>query len=136
MVEYYLDTSAIVRLLIGEEPKASEIASYMNNSEYILHIPDLIVAEVVYVLESNYCTAKNQIADKIEELLLVPNARSNKDTLSDVVSLYKSSNFSFADSYLIVMPKRSCIDVLSYDEKLVKHLKRNGSRNRKRKYKG
>lgn len=130
MKEFYLDASAILRLLTNDEPKATEVATLLNDRAVTLRIPLIVVAEVVYTLKSYYKIPKSKICEVTKGLISLPNVRAEKRLLFQVLELMEKTTLSFADAVLAVLSKKHKAPVFSYDILLNKHsYKYNGQEN-------
>ena len=113
----YLDTNVVVRHITGEPPEQARRASaYLQRADGLL-LPDLIVAEVAYVLESFYNFSRPRIAASLETVItssaiIVTDAL----VLLRALELYSSLRLDFADAYIAAMAERSGVGtVASFD---------------------
>ena len=68
----FIDTNVLIRLLTGDPPDlAARAATYLQDAEQLLLV-DLILAEVVYVLESFYEQPREQIAQLARSVIAFP----------------------------------------------------------------
>ena len=71
-----LDTNVLVRFLVNDDERQSKIVyrvfrqAEMDKSTFF--VPLLVVLETLWVLESVYNLARNDILDSINEILLMP----------------------------------------------------------------
>jgi len=64
----FVDTNVLVRHLTGDPPaQAVRATRYLELADELL-LPDLILAEVAYVLESFYETPRAQVAETLRRL--------------------------------------------------------------------
>lgn len=68
----FLDTNVLVRHFTGDPPNLAARATRFLAATDELLVPDLIVAEVVYVLESFYEVARSQVADSARAIVAFP----------------------------------------------------------------
>lgn len=113
----YLDTNVVVRHITGEPPEQARQASdYLRQADELL-LPDLIVAEVVYVLESFYDFSRLRIAASLETVI-TSSAIAVIDALVllRALEIYASLPLDFADAYLAASAERSGVrTVASFD---------------------
>lgn len=116
----YVDTNVFVRHLTGSPPDQSAAASrYLTSSENLI-LPDLILAEVAYVLGSVYKAPRAQVATSLRAILGFPAVRaSDPELLQRAVEIYDINGLDFAESYLIACAERSGIGVVaSFDRSI------------------
>lgn len=113
----YLDTNVLVRYIAGTPPEqAQRASSYLRQAE-ALRVPDLIVAEVAYVLSSYYNFSRPEVARALESVIsmkeiVVTDARLLLRTLE----LYEAHRLDFADAYLIALAERAGVgSIVSFD---------------------
>jgi len=99
-----LDTNVLIRFLVRDDERQAEavykIFKQAESDNELLFIPLLVLLETVWVLESVYKIARQDILDSIDELLLMPilefespsiigsfisSARETKAELSDLL---------------------------------------------------
>ena len=114
-----LDTNILVRHLTGEPAEqASRATTFLGNAE-ALELPALIVAELVYVLESVYEQTRPQVAALVRAVLAHPPVQAAEETvLLRAVELYETARVHFAEAYLAAMAERSDGLVASFDRDL------------------
>lgn len=97
-----LDTNVIIRFLTSDSPsQAEKVENLLNKAEAgSLVIPDLIVAEIVYVLLSFYNLSKEEVIEKVGALLDYPKFKINKKLLKKTIEVFSENNISFSDAYL------------------------------------
>ncbi len=68
-VTAFIDTNVLIRHLTGDPPElAARATRYLAGADELL-LPDLILAEVAYVLESFYETPRAQVATTLRAVL-------------------------------------------------------------------
>ncbi len=113
----FVDTNILVRYLTGDPPEqALRATRYLQESEDLL-LPDLIVAEVVYVLESFYKFSKTRVAAGIESTIMTRSiVVTDAQLLLRALELYRRYRVGFADAYLIASAERTGVGaVASFD---------------------
>ena len=110
----FVDTNVLVRHLTGDPPELADRATrYLAAAEELL-LPDLILAEVAYVLES-FCEApRAQVATTLRAVLAFPAIRVlDADLLQRAVEVYEVHRLDFADAYLVASAERTGIGVIA-----------------------
>lgn len=118
-----LDTNLIIRFLTEDSPsQAKKVRLLLEKSAAkSLWIPDLIMAEIVYVLLSFYRLPKTEVITKIAALINFPKIKTNQKILKTTLQIYDENNISFADAYLVALAKiKKASLVYTFDRKLHK----------------
>ena len=113
----FVDANVLVRHLTGDPPDQAERATrYLRAADELL-LPDLILAEVAYVLESFYETPRAQVAATLRAVLAFPAIRViDRDLLQRAIEVYDLLRLDFADAYLVASAERTGIGVIvSFD---------------------
>jgi predicted nucleic acid-binding protein len=116
----FLDTNVLVRHLIGDPPDQAARSTELVGSADRLLLPDLVVAELVYVLQSFYALPRSEVALRIRSALRLPSVRVlNRRLLERAIDLYESTGLHFADAYLVACAEASDVDeIVSFDRAL------------------
>ncbi len=65
-----LDTNVLIRLITGDDPvQARAIEAFLENTEGPFLIPDLVVAELAWVLQRRYGFTRPEIGSVLSSLL-------------------------------------------------------------------
>ena len=109
-----VDTNILIRHLTGDPPDlAARATRYLAGVDELL-LPDLILAEVAYVLESFYETPRAQVATTLRAVLAFPAVRVlDADLLQRAVEVYEVHRLDFADAYLVASAERTGIGVIA-----------------------
>ncbi len=110
----FVDTNVLIRHLTGDPPAQARMATrYLDQASQLL-LPDLILAEVAYVLESYYEVARLQVAEILRSVLAFRAIRVVDDVLLQrAVELYETYGLDFADAYLVASAERTGIGVVT-----------------------
>jgi predicted nucleic-acid-binding protein len=117
-VSGFVDTNVLIRHLTGDPPEQARRASSFLAASEPLWLADLIVAEVVYVLESVYDVGRTDVARLARSIV-----SSDRMLVSDLalllrsIEVYERHRLAFADAYLIASAERTGIGVVvSFDK--------------------
>ncbi len=116
----FVDTNVLIRHLTGDPPaQARRATRYLERAEALL-LPDLILAEVAYVLESFYEVARVEVARTLRAVLGFPAIRVlDVELLQRAVEVYEVHRLDFADAYLVASAERTGIGVIaSFDRSI------------------
>ena len=110
----FLDTNVLIRHLTGDPPSQARLATrYLEQAELLL-LPDLILAEVAYALESFYEMPRRQVAEALRATLAFPAIRVVDGPLVlRTVELYEVHRLDFADAYLVASAERTGVGVVA-----------------------
>lgn len=116
----FVDTNVLVRHLTGDPPSLAKRATGYLASGEVLLLPDLIVAEVVYVLESFYEAPRPLIATAVRSLVAFESILCvDPPLLLRAIELYELEAIDFADAYLVANAEATGIGrVASFDRDL------------------
>lgn len=121
-----IDTNILIRFLVKDDQKQSELVyqrfKQAESENEILFIPLLVVLEVIWVLQTVYEIADNEILSAISELLLVPVLKFEAQTaIRDFVTSAYKTKFDLSDILIAHSAHFSnCQFVLTFDKKASK----------------
>lgn len=116
----FLDTNVLVRHFTGDPPSlAARATRFLAEAEELL-VPDLIVAEVVYVLDSFYGVERPQVAELARAVIAFPAVTvMDQALLLRAIEVYEVDRLDFADAYLVASAERSGINAIaSFDRSI------------------
>ena len=112
-----LDTNVLVRHLTGDPPDlAARATAYLAAAEALI-LPDLILAEVVYVLESFYEVPRDRVAELARSIITFGSIQTVDPTvLLRAVEVYEVHRIDFSDAYLVAVAETAGVgDIASFD---------------------
>jgi predicted nucleic acid-binding protein len=121
-VTAFVDTNILIRHLTGDPPdQASRATAFLAAADELL-LPDLIVAEVVYVLESFYSVPGDEVARLVRSVIAFPPIRTlDPALLLRALEVYETHRIDFAEAYLVASAEASGIDdIISFDRSIDK----------------
>jgi predicted nucleic-acid-binding protein len=129
----FIDTNLFIRYLTNDDPeKADSVEKLLDKAsdgKIRLITAEVVVAEIVWVLESYYKLKKEQIAEMLQAMLATPGLEIiNGKLVEKAVNYYVAKNIDFIDAYIIsLMEKLDITGIYSFDKK---HLSKITSTNR------
>ena len=113
----FVDSNILVRHLTGDPPDQAQQATAFLGSAQALVVVDLVVAEVVYVLESVYEVERERVAELIRAVIGFPAiVVADEVLLLRALELYEQYRIHFAESYLAACAELSGVGtVASFD---------------------
>jgi predicted nucleic-acid-binding protein len=122
-----VDTNTVLRHLLSDNsdqsPKASALMEEAERGECLLRIHGIVVAELVWTLDSYYGFSAKRIADDLADFLTAPGIEV--DDRANVLSALRSfadKNVDYIDAYLGAVAASEGVQIATFD----KHYKRLG----------
>lgn len=116
----FVDTNILIRHLTGDPPgQAARATRFLAEADELL-LADLIVAEVVYVLESFYEVERARVAELVRAIIAFDAVRVvDADLLLRAVEVYEIERLDFAEAYLVASAERAGVDSIgSFDRSI------------------
>jgi predicted nucleic-acid-binding protein len=117
-VTAFVDTNVLVRHLTGDPPEQAARATRLLSRASQLLLPDLILAEVVYVLESVYKVPRPRVAELARAIIAFGAIEvADEPALLRALEIYELHRLAFADAYLVAEAEISGVNaVASFDK--------------------
>ena len=117
-----LDTSIVVRILVGDNPTLCKKVLKLLSQDLIFIISDLALSETVYVLETVYRKSREEIGDLLQFFLTRydDTIRYNRDLVASAMPFYiEHPKLSFNDCVLASLAELNHAEPLfTLDKKL------------------
>ena len=117
-----IDTNVLVRHLTGDPPEMAQRATRFlsTSSPGDLVLVDLVVAEVVYVLESFYKAPRAQVAEAVRSIIgFEAITVVDQETLLRAIGVYEVDRIDFAEAYLVAVAESADVaQVVSFDRSI------------------
>ncbi|MEA3436025.1 MAG: type II toxin-antitoxin system VapC family toxin [Thermodesulfobacteriota bacterium] len=129
MKTYFVDTNLFIRYLTNDDiEKANRVEELLDKAALCkvrLITCEVVLAEVVWVLESYYNLNKVQIAEHLEAILATPGLNVlNGKVVEKAVAYYLNENIDFIDAYIVsLMNKLNISSIYSFDKNHLKRIK-------------
>ena len=123
MASLFVDTNVFLRFLTNDDPaKAKRAETLFRDAvrgKIMLATSQLVIAEIIWTLESFYELEKQEVATKVEKILNTPNLEcAEASLLLMALDLYVHQNIDFIDAYhAFHMKERGLKRILTYDRK-------------------
>lgn len=113
-----LDTSALTRFLTYDDPrKATAVKKLLKGSKEELLLPDVLIAELVWLLGSFYKMTRDDIGDRLTGLFAIETLKINRAVIFQTLEIYKNINISWIDAYACALVQSGEADgIYSYDK--------------------
>lgn len=128
----FVDTNVFLRFLVNDDPAKADACEVLFRKaiagEEALFTSDMVIAEIIWVLESYYELKKAAIRESVEKILNTRNLHCpNREIIISALSIYVEKNIDFIDAFNAFLLKREKTnEIYSYD----KHFDRIGWLNR------
>ena len=129
MNKSFVDTNLFIRYLTNDDQeKADRVEKLLvqaKSGTLNLVTTEMVIAEIVWVLESFYGLTPKVIAPLIRGILATPGLEViNGALISRALELYEGQNFDFVDGYIAaVMEKQGISDLYSFDRKHISRIR-------------
>ena len=118
----FIDTNIFIRFLTNDIPQKADACEKIFKKavakKEALFTTDLVIAEIVWVLESIYELQKEEVQDRVEKILNTPNLICpHRNLILSALTLYSEKNIDYIDAYNALVLKDEGIEELySYDK--------------------
>ena len=110
----FVDSNILVRHLTGDPPDQAKRATALLRDAEQLILVDLVVAEVVFLLDSVYDVQSGRIAELLRAILGFPTvAVSDPLLLLRALEIYEQERIHFVESYLAACAEVSGVGVVA-----------------------
>jgi predicted nucleic acid-binding protein len=119
-VRLLVDTNVLVRHVTGDPASQARRATEFLRAGHQLLLTDVVLAEVVYVLDSVYGFPRARVAEACQSLLVLRGvAVIDAAMLLRALELYESARLDFAEAYLAAAAEQFGLGkVASFDRAL------------------
>jgi len=123
MDSLFVDTNVFLRFLTGDDPtkaaRAEKLFRDAVHGKLRLTTSVLVIAEIVWTLESFYRLEKTDIADKVQKILNTPGLEcAETSVILHALEFYAGANVDFIDAFHVFwLRQRSQTRVATYDRK-------------------
>lgn len=121
-----IDTNLIVRYLVNDEPnlykKARDFFDLVKLGRIKAILEQTVLTETVFVLAKVYEIPRDKISSTLAGLLEYKGIYNyEKEVLLESLIIYAETNLHIVDCIIIAKAKLQSIEIVSFDQELVKH---------------
>jgi predicted nucleic-acid-binding protein len=117
----FIDTNIFIRFLTNDIPEKADACEQLfreaveKNENYFT--TEMVIAEIIWVLESYYELPKKEVQEMVEKILITPFLFCpQKDQILNALTLYTDKNIDYIDAYnASVLKEQGINEVYSYD---------------------
>ena len=107
----FVDTNVLVRHLTGDSPDLAERATALLAQTEELLLADLIVAEIVYFLESFYEVPAEKVGELVRSVIAFDSIRTlDPALLLRSLEVYVNHRIDFAEAYLVASAESAGVE--------------------------
>lgn len=119
----FVDTNVLIRHLTGDPPgQAAQATRLLSQADQLL-LPDLIVAEAVYVLESVYRVPRPRVAELVRAIVAFPSIEvADEPILLRALEVYEVHRLDFADAYLVAEAETSGVNAMASFDRAIERV--------------
>ena len=123
MTTCFIDTNLFIRYLTNDDPQKADrvdrLLEQAANGKINLMTAEMVLAEVVWVLESYYNLEKARIAEMLKAILSTPGLEVlNGRIVENALPYYSLQNIDFVDAYIVaLMQKHKITGIYSFEKK-------------------
>jgi predicted nucleic acid-binding protein len=122
-VTAFVDTNVLVRHLTGDPPEQAARATRLLSRAGQLLLPDLVLAEVVYVLESVYRVPRPRVAELARAIVAFPAIEVvDEPALLRALEVYELHRLDFAGAYLVAEAEISGVNAVASFDKAIERV--------------
>lgn len=121
MKTVFVDTNIFLRYLTSDDPakyeKCRELFKKAVDGKIRLLTSDMVIAELIWTLQSFYKVPKAEVIEKISILTNTPNLDiPNSGIIAEALIVYSRKNIDYIDAYnAVFMRHHNTSDIYSYD---------------------
>lgn len=129
MTACFVDTNLFIRYLTNDDPAKAERVELLlkeaASGKVRLVSTEMVIAEVVWVLESSYGLKSSRVAPLIRAILATSGLEViNASLVAIALDYYETKNIDFIDGYIAaVMQKQGITELYSFDKKHISRIK-------------
>ena len=117
----FIDTNIFIRFLTNDIPKKANACEHLFREAVAkkdtFFTTEMVIAEIIWVLESYYELTKKEVQDMVEKILNTPNLICpQKDLILNALALYGDKNIDYIDAYnVFILKEQGVTEIYSYD---------------------
>ena len=118
-----IDTNLLIRYLVNDDPRKAQVVDALlkkaASGEIQILLPAIVIAELVWVLESFYRMKAAEIADLVDSILNTPGLTvSENEIVRSALKRYKTQGVDFIDAWIASYARGNGIqEIHTFDKK-------------------
>jgi len=124
--ELLVDTNVVLRFLLADiselYERARDIFQKAEEGKLRLILSDIVISECIWVLEKFYHIDREEIEDKLTNLILHESilTETSKTIIKDALSIWSSTFLDWSDSFLVAKAKNQDKKLVTFDKEIIK----------------
>ncbi len=125
--ELLVDTNVVLRFLLADiselYERARDIFQKAEEGKLRLILSDIVISECIWVLEKFYHIDREEIEDKLTNLILHESilTETSKTIIKDALSIWSSTFLDWSDSFLVAKAKNQDKKLVTFDKEIIKN---------------
>jgi predicted nucleic-acid-binding protein len=117
----FIDTNIFIKFLTNDIPEKADACEHIfreaAEKNESLFTTEMVIAEIIWVLESYYELPKKEVQEMVEKILITPFLLCpQKDLILNALTLYGDKNIDYIDAYnASILREQGIKEVYSYD---------------------
>ena len=118
----FVDTNIFLRFLVNDDPVQADACEALFRKavagEETLFTSEMVIAEIIWVLESYYNLEKIDVRTRMEKIINTQNLHCpNREIIINALSIYVEKNIDYIDAYNAFILKLNRIkEIYSFDK--------------------
>ena len=118
----FIDINMFIRFLVNDIPqKADACETIFKNAvakKETLFTTEMVIAEIIWVLQSYYELSQQEVQEKVEKILNTSNLICpHKDLILNALTIYGEKNIDYIDAYnALILKDKGIKELYSYDK--------------------
>jgi len=118
-----VDTNAFLRFLLNDIPEHKKeferLLQKAKKSHIELVVPQIIIFEIHFILDSYYHFSKEEVIEKLKSLLAANYLFvESREVFDKALTLYSTQTLSLADCFLLATAEIEHAELFTFDKKL------------------
>lgn len=132
MKQVIVDTNALLRFLLNDIPQQKKEVEKLlwqaKQNKRTIRILPIVIFEIDFTLRKYYQFGKEKLIDKLESIVGTDYMQvEQKEVFLEALKLYRVTNISFVDCFLLLQAESRGAELFTFDKKLIKLSKQQGS---------
>lgn len=117
----FVDTNVFLRLLVNDDSEKADACEMLFKQaiqgEGALFTTDMVIAEIIWVLQSYYRLSMKEVREKVEKILNTKNLECpNREIIIHALAVSEETNIDYIDAYnAFVLKLNGITELYSYD---------------------
>ena len=125
MKQVTVDANVFLRLLLDDVPsqvkEAEKLLEQAKKSTINLHVDQIVIFEINFILDKYYHIPKSEIIDKLKSIVQTPYLEiQDREVFIMALKVFAKHNISLVDSFILAKCKTENWELFTFDKNLQK----------------